>query len=112
MPPPDDVKPARANKKAAQKTDAEPPKKRGRRAKDDYLIEADKELQKLKLEYSQKKVGMVVAERAKARNRISALESRIKKRQNQDSLNSELNTLREKCNQLTNILNSSIEGST
>ena len=48
MPPPDDVKPARVNKKAAQKTDAEPPKKRGRRAKDDYLIEADKELQRLK----------------------------------------------------------------
>ena len=55
---------------------------------------------------------MKVADRAKARNRISALESRIKKRQNQDSLNSELNTLREKCNMLTNILNSSIEVTT
>ena len=45
MPAPDDINPVRVNKKPAQKKDAaEPPKKRGRRAKDDYLIEADKEL--------------------------------------------------------------------
>ena len=55
---------------------------------------------------------MKVDERAKARNKISALESRIKKRENQDNLNSELNTLRDKCGQLADILNSSIEGST
>ena len=40
----DDFKPTRANKKAAQKLDVEPLKKRGRRAKEDYLTYAYIEL--------------------------------------------------------------------
>ena len=55
-------------------------KKRGRKAKESYLEEAEKELTSLKQKYLGEKVGMKVSERAKARNRISALESRIKKR--------------------------------
>ena len=66
----------------------------------------------MKAKYNKKKGELKVEERAKERNRISALESRIKKRENQDSLNDELNTLRDKCGQLTDILSSSIEGCT
>ena len=68
-------------KKAAKKAEAvAAPKKRGRKAKESYLEEAEVELKKLKNDYAQKKISMPVSERAKARNRISALESRIKKR--------------------------------
>ena len=85
-------------------------KKRGRKANDKYLECAEKELERLKGDYKSKKADMKVKDRAKARNRISALESRIKKRQKQDELNSELNQLRKKCTELASILNQTIEG--
>ena len=56
--------------------------KRGRRAQSDYLERAKRDLKALKMKYDQEKDSLDVGERAKHRNRISALESRIKKRQN------------------------------
>jgi len=56
-------------------------KKRGRKAADNYLSNSKKELDRLRLEYDKEKAGLHVKERAKRRNRISALESRIKKRE-------------------------------
>ena len=57
-------------------------KKRGRRAMEDYLASAQEDLKKMKEKYDREKKGLNVKERAKHRNRISALESRIKKREN------------------------------
>ena len=54
--------------------------KRGRRAQSDYLERAKRDLKALKMKYDQEKDSLDVGERAKHRNRISALESRIKKR--------------------------------
>ena len=72
----------RGKKKAAAKNTMPTveKKKRGRKAKDDYLELAEAELKNLKADYNGKKKDMAVKDRAKARNRISALESHIKKR--------------------------------
>lgn len=56
-------------------------KKRGRKAADNYLSNSKRELERLRFEYDKEKAGLHVKERAKRRNRISALESRIKKRE-------------------------------
>lgn len=71
------------------------PRKRGRKAQDGYLETAEDQLKKLKVEYGKAKDGMGVKERAKHRNRISALESRIKKRKYQESMNCELDQLKD-----------------
>ena len=56
-------------------------KKRGRKAADNYLANSKRELEKMRSEYDKEKASLHVKERAKRRNRISALESRIKKRE-------------------------------
>ena len=49
---------------------------------EDYLASAQEDLKKMKEKYDREKKGLNVKERAKHRNRISALESSIKKREN------------------------------
>ena len=56
-------------------------KKRGRKAQDNYLAKANQELEDMKSAYEKIRKELSVKERAKQRNRISALESRIKKRE-------------------------------
>jgi len=58
----------------------EPKKKRGRKAAVNYLSTAQTTLEEMRTKYEQEKKKLAVKERAKHRNRISALESRIKKR--------------------------------
>lgn len=56
-------------------------KKRGRKARPSYLEESLRDLEKMREFYMKENKKMDVKTRAKARNRISAFESRIKKRQ-------------------------------
>ena len=75
---------------------------------EDYLASAQEDLKKMKEKYDREKKGLNVKERAKHRNRISALESRIKKRENQDHLNFELDTLKARIGEFTEVLGSTI----
>ena len=87
-------------------------KKRGRKAADNYLANSKKELLKMRAEYDQEKAGLHVKERAKRRNRISALESRIKKRELQDKLDSDLLSLKDKIETLKDLLDQEINSET
>jgi len=86
-------------------------KKRGRKAKDGYLSTAQQELVDMKARYDCEKKNLDARERAKRRNRISALESRINKRVAGDALKGELSNLRAKLGDLISIIEDTVDES-
>ena len=63
----------------------------------------------MKAEYEKIKKSLTVKQRAKERNKISALESRIKKRQNQDKLNSELSSIKQRIADFASIIQDAVD---
>ena len=79
-------------------------KKRGRKPQKDHLDKARSRLELLKAEYYDKDKEISTAARTKLRNKISALQSRIKRREEGESLEGELKKLRGKLGSLVDVI--------
>ena len=66
-------------------------KKRGRKPEKDHLIKANRRLGLMQSEYRDNSKKMTVEARTKLRNKISALQSRIKQRESDESQQQALN---------------------
>lgn len=71
-------------------------KKRGRKPDANHLTKARKRIQTLRQEYKVRQKNMSLPERIKLRNVISALQSRIQKKEEGNHLHGELTTLKER----------------
>lgn len=76
------------------------------------MTNARVELDRMKLEYEQKKKTLTTEGRAKERNKISALESRIKRKLSEESLKEELSVIKAKMHLLTEILDEKLDSGT
>mmetsp|Transcript_35489 Transcript_35489/g.46695 ORF Transcript_35489/g.46695 Transcript_35489/m.46695 type:complete len:90 (+) Transcript_35489:1059-1328(+) len=79
-------------------------KKRGRKPEKDHLVKAKLRLQLLRNDYNQNYKQMKVPERTKLRNKISALQSRIKRREEDNCLQGELQKLKTKLSSLVDVI--------